>query len=168
MSYPSYFPFKIKYVLPVIAFLITYTVIAQLYSLSLSENDLISVNAQVLSMRKDSLRSNSKSAKITFSFVNNGDDFFLFTDDSDKYDLLQQYIRPADTISILYRNEMQSILSMGSKYQIMKLEKDKDVLYSFSEARQTFGLVNAFCVFVMVGLWVLYFYFRRKLKLNKD
>jgi hypothetical protein len=49
----------------------------------------------------------------------------------------------------------------------MKLEKDKDVLYSFDESKQTFGVINIFGIFVMVGLWILYFYFKYRLKLKK-
>jgi hypothetical protein len=160
--------FRVKYILPLMAFLVTYAVIGQQYTHSLSENDLISINGQVLAIRQDTLHNNkSEDLRITFRLLTNDNNLFLFANNGESYELILQKVKIGDTISILHRTKLQSIFGIGSEFQIMKLEKDKDVLYSFDESKQTFGVINIFGIFVMVGLWILYFYFKYRLKLKK-
>jgi len=78
-----------------------------------------------------------------------------------------QNVKVGDAVSILHRTKLQSIIGIGSECQIMKLVKDKDVLYSLDDAKQTSGMIGILGILVAIGLWLLYFYFKYRLKLQK-
>jgi len=66
--------------MPVIAFLVTYAAIAQLYTSSLLENDLIFINGLVSVIRQDIPRNNkTENLRITIRLLSNDNNFFLPT-----------------------------------------------------------------------------------------
>jgi hypothetical protein len=166
----NWFRFKVKYGLPIIACLATYVVIGQLYTSSLSENDLVSSIGQVSIIKQDIFlhdKNEDTTKRVTIELANVKDNFFLFDNTGDIYELVKQNVNKGDTVSILHRTQLQSIIGFGSEYQVMKLTKDENVLYSFDDAKQTFGTLSIFGIFVMTGLWILYFYFKHILKQQK-
>jgi hypothetical protein len=62
---------------------------------------------------------------------------------------------------------MQARIGTGSEFKIMKIQKGVDIIYSFDKAKQTFSRVGNFTLFVVVGLWWGYFYFRNRIKKEK-
>ena len=168
--YSSAFKFKTKYILPIIASLLTYVVFGQLYTISLSENDLVSSSGQVSVIKHDIfLHNNSRDTtkRVSIKLFNSSNNFFLFDNNGDIYELIKQNVHVGDKVSLLHRTQLQSIIGLGNEFQIFKFEKNGEVLYNFDEAEQTFGAVNVFEILVMIGLWFLYFYFRYKLKLQE-
>ena len=166
--YSDAFKFKIKFTLPIIVSLLTYVVIAQLYTSSLSENDLVSSSGQVSTIKQDiSLHNNRRDTtrRVSIKLFNSINDFFLFDNDGEIYELIQRIVNTGDTVLIFHRTQLQAILGFGNEFQIFKLEKSGVVLYPFDKAKQTFGAMSIFGILVMIGLWFLYFYFRHKLKL---
>jgi hypothetical protein len=171
MPFSNYIRFKIKYALPVIASLLSYVVIGQLYTSSLSENDLVSSNGQMSAIKQDIFLHNSgkdTTKRVSIKLFNYNNDFFLFDNDGESYQLIKRSVNTGDTVSILHRTLFQSIIGFENESQIFKFQKSGDVLYNLDEAKQTFGAVNILETLVMVGLWILYFYFRYKLKLQKQ
>lgn len=167
MKISKYLEFRIKYILPFIASILTYVVIGLLYSRSLKETDLISINGKVSAIRQDTTYSNNtENLRITIKLVSNNNDFFLFDNTEDTDNPILKNVDVGDTVSILHRSKLQSIIGIGSEFQIMKIEKGKDILYSFDDAKQTFSF-GIFGILVMIGLWLLYFFLRYKLKLEK-
>jgi len=184
MTFSSYihsnwFKFKVKYALPIIASSLTYVVIGQLYTSSLSENDLVSSSGQVSVIKQDTFlhdngiyihdkNSRDTTKRVSIKLLNSNDDYFLFDNTKDDvYELIKQNVSIGDKVSILHRTLLQSIIGFGNEFQIFKFEKDGNVLYTFDEAKQTFGALNVFAIAIMLGLWFLYFYFRRVLKMRK-
>ncbi len=169
--YSNVFKFKTKYVLPIIASLVTYVVIGQLYTGSLSESDLISSSGQVSLIKQDLYfheNGRGKTNRVSFKLFNSNNNFFLFDNNGDIYKLIKREINIGDEVSILHRTQSQSIIGLGNEFQILNIKRGRDVLYTFDEAKQTFGAINIFEIMVMVGLWFLYFYFRRILKMKKE
>jgi hypothetical protein len=165
------FKFKTKYALPIIASLLTYVVIGQIYSNSLTESDLTSSNGQVSIIKQEILlhnKSGDTTKKVSIKLSNGTENFFLFDNTGDAYELLKQNVNIGDTISILHKTKFQSIIGVGGEYQVLKLAKDNDVLYSFDKAKQTFGEISIWGIIVVIGLWTLYFYFRHILKLQEQ
>ena len=177
--YSKRFKFQTKYVLPVIAPLLTYVVIGQLYTSSLSENDFISSSGQVSLIKQDiflndngiyihNSSSRDTTKRVSIKLLNSDNDYFLFDNaNGDMYELIKQNVSIGDKVSILHRSQLQSLIGFGNEYQVMKLTKDKNVLYSFDDAKQTFGTLSIFGIFVMTGLWILYFYFKHILMQQK-
>jgi hypothetical protein len=183
MTFSSYvdsnwFRFKVRYVLPIIASLLTYVVIGQLYTSSLSENDLVSSSGQVSVIKQDIFlhdngiyihdnNSRDTTKRVSIKLLNSNDDYFIFDNtNGDVYELIKQNVSIGDKVSILHRTQLQYIIGFGNEFQIFKFEKGGDVLYTFDKARQTFGAINIFEVTIMLGLWFLYFYFRHILKMR--
>ena len=169
--YSNAFRFNVKYVLPLLAFLLSYVVIAQLCTSSLSEKDLVSSWGQVSAIKRDMfLRDNGRDTtkRVTIKLLHSNNNFFLFDNDNgDAYERIRQNVSTGDTVSILHRTLLQSIVAFGNQFQILKFEKGGNILYSLDEAKQTFGEINFFETIVMAGLWFLYFYFRHILKLHQ-
>jgi hypothetical protein len=176
--YSSAFKFKTKYVLPIIASLLTYVVFGQLYTSSLSENDLVSSSGHVSVIKQDIFlhdngiyihnnNSRDTTKRVSIKLFNSNNNFFLFDNNGDIYELIKQNVNVGDKVSLLHRTQLQSIIGFGNEFQIFKFEMNGEVLYKFDEAEQTFGAVNVFEILVVIGLWFLYFYFRHKLKLQE-
>jgi hypothetical protein len=176
----NWFKFKVKYALPIIASSLTYVVIGQLYTSSLSDKDLVSSSGQVSVIKQDTFlhdngiyihdnNSRDTTRRVSIKLLNNNGDYFLFDNiNGDVYELIKQNVSIGDKVSILHRTQLQSIIGFGNEFQIFKFEKGKNVLYTFDEAKKTFGALNVFEILVMVGLWFLYFYFRHILKWKKQ
>jgi hypothetical protein len=169
--YSNRFRFNTKYVLPIIASMVTYAVIGQFYTVSLSEKDLVSSSGRVSVIKKDTFLQNKgrdTTRRVSIKLFNSKNDFFLFDNSGEIYESIKQNVNTGDEVSILHRTQWQSIIGLGNEFQIFKLEKGGDILYHFGEAKQTFGTTNVFEILVVVGLWLLYFYFRHILKLLKQ
>lgn len=148
----------------------TYVVIGQLYTSSLSENDLASSGGQVSTIKQDIfIHNNGKDTtkRVSIKLFNCNDNFFLFDNDGEIYELIKQSVNTGDKVSILHRTLLQSVIGLGNEFEIFQFEKSGVVLYTFDEARQTLGTINFFEITIMVGLWFLYFYFRHILKMRK-
>ena len=178
-THSNWFKFKVKYALPIISSLLTYVFIGQLYTSSLSENDLVSSSGQVSVIKQDTFlhdngiyihdnNSRDTTKRVSIKLLNSNDDYFLFDNtNGDMYELIKQNVSIGDRVSILHRTQLQSIIGFGNEFQIFKFGKGKNVLYTFDEAKQTFGALSVIEILVMVGLWFLYFYFKHKLKLQE-
>ena len=183
MTFSSYvdskwFSFKVKYALPIIASSLTYVVIGQLYTSSLSENDLVSSRGRVSVIKQETflqdngiyIHSNASrdtTKRVNIKLFNCRNVLFLFDKNGKSYELIKRSVNIGDTVSILHRTQLQSIIGFGNEFQIFKFEKNGDVLYTFDEAKQTFGIINVFEITIILGLWFLYFYFRYILKMRK-
>ncbi|MFT3704166.1 MAG: hypothetical protein QM802_17495 [Agriterribacter sp.] len=157
--------------MPIIASLLTYLAMGQLYTTSLSENDLVSSTGQVSIIKQDIFLDNNcrdTTRRVSIKLLNSNDNFFLFDNNGDIYESIKQKVIAGDEVSIFHRTLLQSIIGFGNKFQIFKIEKGRDILYNVDEAKQTFGAVNVFEISVMTALWFLYFYLRYIQKLQKQ
>ena len=161
--------FYLKYFLPCIALVLTYVVIGQYYMTTLTENDLINVSAKVVSIEQDRYKHGKYTDdRITIILDNKNDPYYFFDHRADFFPTVMAKIQIGDLITLSHRTKMQATIGTGSEFKIMKIQKGAENIYSFERAKQTFSSVGIFTIFAAIGLWGVFFYFRNRIKLEKD
>jgi hypothetical protein len=160
--------FSIKYILPAVALILTLVVLSQYYMTTLNESNLVSATGKITSIIQDRYRHYKYTDdRITIYLDNSFEPFYFFDNRSNYFPTIMNNVQVGDTVTLLHRTKLQSRLGTGSEFKIMKIQKGSKVLYGFDKAKETFSNVGGFTTYVAIGLWLLYFFLRRQLKLQE-
>lgn len=158
----------IKYFLPILASILTFVTIGQFYSSKLNESDLKEVIGKVTSIKKDRYRHHKYTDdRITIFIEGHSEPFYFFENNIKYFYTIMENITEGELISIKHRTKFQSIIGTGSEFKILKLTKNKTVLYSFENTKENFWNVGKFGFWTSLAMWLLYAFLRIKYKFEK-
>jgi len=159
----------IKYFLPILASILTFVTIGQFYSSKLNESDLKEVVGKVKSIEKDIYRHHKYTDdRITIFIDGHSEPFYFFENNIKYFYNIMENITEGEIISIKHRTKFQSIIGTGSEFKILKLTKNKKVLYSFENTKENFWNVGKFTFWSSLAMWLLYAFLRIKYRFQKD
>lgn len=156
--------FTIKYILPAVALILTIITIGQLYTTSITENDLKETSGTVSRIMQDKYKHYKYTDDRIRIWSDNGDIFYFFDNRDDFFKKLRDSISIGDYLTISHRTYLQSWIGTGDEHKIMKIKKGNTTLYSFDQAKETFRNTGSFGSYVTIVMWIAYVFLIRKLK----
>jgi len=160
--------FFIKYLLPIVATILTLVVISQFYMTTLKQSDLVTIKGTVLSIKQDRYKHYKYTDdRITIILSESVKPFYFFETNYSYFPTIMTNVRIGDTITLSHRTRLQSMLGAGSEYKIVQIKKAAKIIYSFEDAKKSFNNVGSFTTYVAIGMWTLFLFLITKLKKQK-
>lgn len=161
--------FFVKFILPVVAFILTLITVGQFYMTTITENDLKKASGKVIDIIQDKYKHHKYTDdRIRILLDNSHNVFYFFDNRGSFFEVIKNKVSIGDTLTISHRTYFQSLVGTGDEHKIMKIQKGDTILYSFTQAKETFSSVGGFGTYVTIGMWIFYFFLIRKLKRQKE
>lgn len=161
--------FYLKFLLPVVALVITYVILEQSYMATLSENDLVPVSSKVISIKQGKYKhGRSLRDRITIVLDKPDSQCYFMENNQDLFPTIMNKIQIGDLITVYHRTKMQAKVGLGNEFEILKIQKEAENVYSLEMAKQNFRSLRNYLVVPALALWIFYLYFRNKMKRNRS
>lgn len=102
---------------------------------------------------------------ININLDNSNNSYLIFNNTDAFFEQIKQKIKPGDAINIAYRTYIQSIIGTGSEYKIMQISRGNEIIFSMDQIKENFRKNGISILLTSIGLFVLYFFARRKLRI---
>lgn len=159
----------VKYILPIVASILTLVTVGQFYTTAIAEKDLKKTSGRVSSIVQDKYKHHKYTDdRIRIWLYNSSKVFYFFDNRGSLFEDIKSNVSVGDTLTLSHRTYFQSLVGTGDEHKIMKIQKGDTVLYSFEQAKETFSSVGNFNTYVTIGMWLLYFILIRKLRRQKE
>jgi hypothetical protein len=153
----------IKYILPILAIFFTYGFLGNLYTITLTKNDLIK-NTGVIQNIETKLEQSGRNNKYYPLIINLGfDNFRLIDSFKDNYDSIKSMIFVGDSVTIYSRSTILTYLGMGQKNDIYCIDKNGFEIFKFQDMISYKR--NQMIIFLIISLflWSSFFYSRNRI-----